>query len=403
MENPFIKEFGAYPHEMFLKNLTRYESAQDGMILDLVDVFSTIFFMDIMTKRNNDEGRTYSITVPVTNPDLWEQIEPSLKKLIRFVSRDNVDFNFTLVEKKYIGASLELDFGTFNNVSLLSGGLDSFSGAFQNITSGISSIYVGYKLNTFEQSKQELIASFVMDKHINSIGYFFDKINCNKAEPTQATRSLLFLSLATAVAYEHKVTDILIYENGFLSLNPFKNGRFTTKTTHPKTIYLFNSILALLGLMQHVSNPFIFETKGDIIHRLSEEFKEQIKNTHTCSKSRQYLHLLDKKKQCGTCIPCVLRKISLAAHDNEKYDEHLYDVGYDGKNRTITLEQVEDLKSSIEYFRECKKEIDDNSILLTLGLKKTFYADDDYYWKTSRMLRRFSEEVERFLDKYDIF
>ncbi|MGF9821077.1 7-cyano-7-deazaguanine synthase [Brevibacillus agri] len=403
MDNPFIKEFGVLPHELFLNILTSFENDIDGLILDVVDVFSTIYYMDIMTRRKNDQGRTYSVSIPVTNINLWESNKASLKKLIKFVSRDDVNFQFVQIDKKFLGTSLPLDFGTFNNVSLLSGGLDSFSGAFHNITQGFNTIYIGYKLNTFEQSKQETIANFVTSNHTNSLGYFFNKLNCNKVEPTQATRSLLFLCLATAVAYYYRVRDVIIYENGFLSLNPFKNGRFTTKTTHPRTISLFNTILCSLGIEQRVSNPFIFETKGEIINRLDEDFKQQIKYTHTCSRSRQNLHLQDKKKQCGTCIPCVLRKISLAAYDNEIYDAQVYDVGYEGKNKDITIDQMEDLKSSVEYFRECKRDIDDNSLLLTLGLKKSYYDEDDYYEKTNRMLKRFSREVERFLDKYDIF
>lgn len=403
MENAFIKEFGIFPHELLLKDLTRFESEKDGLILDVVDVFSIIFFMDIRTTRNSNGNRAYSVMIPVSNPDLWNQCIHLLKELISFVSMDDVDLKFTQVEKRFIGASLELDYGSYDNVTLLSGGLDSFSGAFQNIMSNYRTIYAGYKLNTFEQSKQENIANFIAGRHINSMRYFFDKIDIKKVERTQATRSLLFLSLGTAVAYEHKVKDVLIYENGFLSLNPFKNGRFTTKTTHPKTIHMFNSILSLLGLEQQAINPFIFETKGTIIHRLSGEFKKHIKHTHTCAKSRQHPYLLDKKKQCGTCVPCVLRKISLAAYDNEKFDSDMYDVGYFGEDKKTTHEQRWDLKSSIEYFRACKKDIDDGNLPLMLGLKKSYYIKDDYYDKTRKMLRLFSKEVERFLDKYDIF
>lgn len=403
MDNLFFEKNGVHPHEFFLKELTSFNDDLDALVLDIVDVFSSVYFLDIMTKRNNDEGRTYSVKVPVSNIALWGENRNLLEKLIRFVSRDNVTFEFIEKNKKFSGSSLELDFGVFDNVTLLSGGLDSYSGAYKNINVGTNAIYVGYKLNTFEQSKQEDIRSFVMEKHIDSIGYFFEKINCKKIEYTQATRSLLFLCLATAVAYKHKAKSVLIYENGFLSLNPFKNGRFTTKTTHPKTIQIFNNILNSLGLEQKIKNPFIFETKGSIINNLNEEFKVQISNTHTCSKSRQHSHLMDKKKQCGTCIPCVLRKISLSAYDNEKYDIEVYDVGYNSKRKDISLNQFEDIKSSLEYFRECKKDIDGDTIFLTLGLKKSYYEEDEYYENTKSMLRLFSYEVERFLDKYDIF
>lgn len=405
MAYDFFSNFNAHPHEIMLRNVIskNIDTEIGGKILDLVDVIAAIYCCDITISRQTDQRRRFSICVPVTNPEIWEGTKTTLKELLSFVSKDDLSINFIKENKELSIDRLPLDFPGFHNVSLLSGGLDSFCGAYQNLESGYKSVYCGYKINKFEQSKQTTIRQFVTNKHSNSLSYFFEKLNIEKNEPTQATRSLLFLSLACAVAYINDVKLIHIYENGVLSLNPVKNGRFTTKTTHPKTIKLFNSLLSVLGLDLKISNPFQYKTKGEIIDKLDEGFKKEIVNTHTCSLSRQNPHLLEKKKQCGFCIPCILRKISLGSYGNEEFDVE-YEVNYGAKLNDVTdsYQKVE-YKSSIEYFKAYKQDIDNKTIFQTLGLKEKYYEEQDFLQKTDKMLRLFSQEVERYLNKYDIY
>jgi hypothetical protein len=109
--------------------------------------------------------------------------------------------------------------------------------------------------------------------------------------------------------------------------------------------------------------------KGEIIGNLSEEFKKQIVNTHTCGKSRQRIDATDN--QCGVCIPCILRKISLACNNFEEYDVE-YDIGY-----SVPLSDSEhfypEYKSTLEYFILMKKLIDEDKIFTYLNLKKLYY------------------------------
>ncbi|MNW46454.1 7-cyano-7-deazaguanine synthase [compost metagenome] len=405
MAYDFFSNFNAYPHEVMLKDVIskNIDTEIGGKILDLVDVIAAIYCCDITISRQTDQRRNFNICVPVTNPDIWEETKAILKELLSFVSKDNLNINFTKENKELTIDRLSLDYPGFHNVSLLSGGLDSFCGAHENYKSGYKSIYCGYKINKFEQGKQTAIREFVTTKQSSSLSYFFEKLNIDKSEPTQATRSLLFLSLACAVAYTNNVGLIHIYENGVLSLNPVKNGRFTTKTTHPKTIKLFNNLLSVLRLDLKVTNPFQYKTKGEIIDKLDEGFKAEIINTHTCSLSRQNPHIFEKKKQCGFCIPCILRKISLASYDNEEFDVE-YEVNYGAKLNDITdaYQRVE-YKSSIEYFKAYKHDIDNKTIFQTLGLKEMYYEERDFLQKTDKMLRLFSQEVERYLIKYDIY
>lgn len=406
MENRFISTFGKYPHEYFLEDSidSNFSTSIDFLMLDFVDIIGSIFFMDISIPRQTNRTRELKIDVPVSNVEIWTQNEVLIKKVIKFVSGDNLTLSFIEKNKRFVkdvlSFNLELD---YNTVSLLSGGLDSFSGAFRNNIEKYKTIYVGYKLNYFEQSKQDIIKEFVLKTHRGSCGEFFNQIKIKKIESTQATRSLLFLVLACLVAYKNKIKNLFIYENGVLSLNPFKNGRFTTKTTHPKTITLFNDLLVNLGLNIQVLNPFLYNTKGEIINEISIEYKNQIKNTYTCSKSRQSNYLKNKRLQCGYCVPCLLRKISLAAYDNEKYDCE-YEIDYKDKlSNKANLNQLTEYKSSVEYFRDCKKDIDNGTIFCYINVRENYYKEEDYFKKTNQMLKLFSLEVERYLDKYDIF
>ena len=49
------------------------------------------------------------------------------------------------------------------------------------------------------------------------------------------------------------------------------------------------------------------------------------------------------KVSCGTCVPCLLRKISMAAYDLEKYDNE-YDIPYEGNM------DEEEYRSSLNYY-----------------------------------------------------
>ncbi|TQK74927.1 MULTISPECIES: 7-cyano-7-deazaguanine synthase [unclassified Brevibacillus] len=392
------------PHERLLENLgNNFITDNDQKILDLVDVISTIYIRDIQTKRRDSWSRKFEVSVPVTNVSLWEQARPILSRLITFVSGDQVEITYTQREKEFrTGLFTDLTKGNFKAVSLLSGGLDSFSGAYHNIANGIPSLYNGYQnSNNSEHKRQKLVSEFICLQDPSAASKISPNLKVTKIEPTQATRSLLFLALACALAYSYQIKDVFIYENGVLSLNPVINHRFTTKTTHPRTISLYNQLLKVLELDIMISNPFLFETKGAIIDRLSNTFKVAITNTYTCSRSRQNIYV--GKFQCGHCIPCILRKISLAAYDNEHYDVE-YDVPYDYKLRSIKDKYVQnEYKSSVDYFRELKGNIDNGSIYSYIDIRPRDYETGDYNERTTIMLKEFSREFERFWSKYAIY
>src|SRR5699024_611185 len=99
-----------------------------------------------------------------------------------------------------------------------------------------------------------------------------------------------------------------------------------------QTIYLFNKLLEDANLNISIKHPFLFKTKGEIVNNMNHGFLNTIKDTFTCGQGRSPIK--SHKGQCGTYIPCLLRKISLAAYDNEKYDV-IYNYPYETKFQDI--------------------------------------------------------------------
>lgn len=173
-----------------------------------------------------------------------------------------------------------------------------------------------------------------------------------------------------------------MYENGILSLNP-EFGRYTTKTTHPKTIFLYNELLKALGHDIRIFNKFEYQTKGEVIENMNLEFKSQIKNTFTCGKSRagkQYKH----KGQCGTCIPCILRKISLAAYDNESFDTK-YFVHYNGVS-SAPKNYMSDYNKNVGYFEAYVEAIKKDEIFGEILNNNSKYHEDTQYLEKQKIM-----------------
>ncbi|AEO24612.1 hypothetical protein EG888_13335 [Listeria monocytogenes] len=370
---------------------------------DMVNVMLTVFDGDISTPGNqsNKIPRRISVSAKVYDVDRWNQSREELIELLNWVSGDLFEMSFEKNEELFDAFPLELPSPRKECITLFSGGLDSFAGSYYNFLNNISSDYVGYVNKAEERTYQKRLQSFY--RKIFSAGGSEVDIRNKYQKPKifyfQSTRSLLYLSLAISKAISNSVKEIRMYENGILSLNP-EFGRYTTKTTHPKTIFLYNKLLDTLGYDIRIVNKFEYETKGEIVENMNLEFKSQIKNTFTCGKSRvgkEYNHT----GQCGACIPCILRKISLAAYDNEHFDAK-YFVGY--KNVASASEKyLKDYINNIGYFDAYVEAIKNEEIFGEISNNQhKFHKENNYLRYQKVMFDKFASEYERFIAKYGI-
>lgn len=389
-------------HLSFLKDISFNYEENSTVIIDLVTTMGAIYFKDISTYKNNYVPRFIEITIPVFNKELWSEINKLIEELVKWVSEDTVNITFVDNPIPYQGYINSLAPGINNDVTLFSGGLDSLAGAYYNYNNGIKSDYLGFINKGEEGTKQLNISKFYRKVFNDSTEIILIyKPTSKKKTFIQSTRSLLYLALAIAKAHFNSSKNVYLYENGILSLNPEINNRYTTKTTHPKTMYMYRLLLEKLNIDIKINHLFQFKTKGQITNDMNEEFKKVIKHTFTCGQGRSHPKR-SHTGQCGVCVPCILRKLSLAAYDNEKYDV-FYEYPYNVKIKDVKEDLYrKDYVSNLNYFQNYYDLIKSNNIYAEIQVREKYYnADSNFRIKIDKMFNNFAQEYERFLKKYD--
>ncbi|MGG4342378.1 7-cyano-7-deazaguanine synthase [Paenibacillus lautus] len=390
-------------HSSLLQDISYNYHEISTIYLDLVTIMGAIYYKDVLTPKQNDKPRLINIDIPVFNIALLgkQEIIELLQKMAKWVSEDNFNINFHPItlnrELNYINSLVS----STNDVTLFSGGLDSFAGAFHNYKNGIKSDYLGFINKGEEKTKQLEMSKFykeIFDASTEIV--LVEKPIRKKVTYIQSTRSLLYLALAVSKAYFNSAQNVYIYENGILSLNPEIKNRYTTKTTHPKTIFMYEHLLRLLGISIKINHPFLFKTKGQIINDMDVKFKVAIKQTFTCGQGRSHPER-SHNGQCGICIPCLLRKISLAAYNNEKYDVQ-YEYPYETKISNIKEELYKkDYESNLSYFDSYYRSIKANRIHLEVHTREKYYSEKiDFRLYNQTMFNTFVQEYERFMELY---
>ncbi len=376
-----------------------YVVTNNTSIIDLLNIFLEIYVKDISVKRRGLGSRKLQVEAYVDSKNLktWIESQTLIEKLAEFVTEGDGDkWQIILKPAEYEFEAQQISFTDLNadNISLLSGGLDSFCGAYRNEKEKRKTLYCGYKTSNIDTSSIKSVSKF-LNKRIGNLGVrTYLKVDKKKETLTQRTRSLLFFSLATMTAVKEGLENVNINENGIMTLNPSFQSRGTTKTTHPKTIFMYQTILNNVGIRVRLNHPFLFMTKGEMVNGLSDEYKGHIVDTRSCSRSmHDKRYDVSSKKSCGACVPCLLRKISVAAYDMEEYDNE-YDVSYMGNM------DDDEYRSALNYYSTFYQYIKSGRIFSELEMKKRYYNEVDYYEKTYTMLNKFSQEFEVFIKKY---
>lgn len=168
-----------------------------------------------------DNGRKLKITVPIYNYDKIKKIIPDLYELVKYMTNgENWDIQIVKNKgvKKIDTGRLDLQTKKYNNVCLLSGGLDAFSGALAEKYN--KTLYITTKTNGAEVINAEYVYKEFLMNDMNS-HIIIDKYNLSKdTHYTQRTRTLFFLANAFIFADYFKISEIKMYENGIMSLNP---------------------------------------------------------------------------------------------------------------------------------------------------------------------------------------
>ena len=353
--------------------------------IDFFRLSAAIYACDLRIKRSNGyDGWTRQIELhfPVKNIEKWDTCSSDIEELLSFLTGDlwSIDFYETEFERpeavSYEEASERIN---TNTVSLFSGGLDSYIGV-NDLLSKNEAIYCvsHYDDTSSNHAKpaQDECFSQLQDlypsqefEHLNFYANVPTNISDEK-ENTTRSRSIIFIGLGTLVASALDGDNKLyVPENGFIALNiPLGHSRigsFTTRTTHPHVITTINKILGHLSVDVSVTNPYFYQTKGEMIQNMEnrEDVLDTLSGTMSCAHPAQRRYE-DRKEggigHCGYCYPCLIRRAAMNKNNIDDVSQYTYDVSQQNEIDELSKGKKKDLNglyNAIERLDHTNKSI----------------------------------------------
>ncbi len=398
---------------------------------DLLDIATYVYAADQAVKRGLSDVETLGSSwrrdleflIPVRDCDFWtsEEIQCVLAETVGFLSDDHYSFNFVpLLEDEPFQRLLNFNengelFGFPEEVVMFSGGLDSLAGAVEEaVVQKRRVVLVNHrstpKLDRRHSRLQTLLDGKCENNRPTNIRVTVNKKKWMNQEPTQRSRSFLYLAIGGTIAEMLGKSRVRFYENGVISLNlPICAqvvGSKATRTTHPRVIQGFEQLLTrVAGRRFHVENPFQWLTKAEVTDRIvragcGELIADSISCTHTWDITKEHSH-------CGYCSQCIDRRFAVIANGAEEYDplrQYGIDVFTESRSKRDHLNadkilfanyleranQVARIESAVQFLKEFPE--------LSRALP---YLDGDPGSVVQRcfdLYRRHSEEVNSAVD-----
>jgi hypothetical protein len=320
------------------------------VLIDLIDVASYIYCADQVISRGSDTDadfgakwrRQLHFAIPVRQPDLWSNLalREELEGALSFLTEDEYHFHFEKLEApqppdRYFQFGTDRFGGTVEEVLLFSGGLDSLAGAVEQAIKNQRQVaLVHHRSNPKIDPVVRRLVQMLVDRAWRKPPILLP-VRINKArglgqESTQRSRSFLYAALGATFAAMLGLHQACFYENGVVSLNlpPSAQvvGARASRTTHPAVLRSFTRLFSrLLGRPLEVTNPFLWDTKADVVGRIAGAgCADLIGLTRSCARPRQ---ASNDQPHCGLCSQCIDRRFAVLAAGQEAHDpEGTYQV-----------------------------------------------------------------------------
>lgn len=296
---------------------------------DLLHIAAAAYVADLRTGRPLTFGRQLRITVHVQNPALWSGAAgQTITDLLAWISGDEWTLAAVPLGKHSETAEepLHPPHEDCSDAMLLSGGLDSFCGAVDHLATAKNRLHIGHRDSATSVKHAQRMTNAWFTEQLPEFAWLRHELRprSRKRENTTRTRSFLFMAMAIAAANGSRATKVIVPENGYTSLNlplvASRGGALSTKSTHPWTFHLVNTLLTHAAIGVSVENPYLGMTKGELFKQAATDapvgFVAATKNTLSCAK-------LDSGRvkktdggnpniNCGLCYACLTRRGSYA-------------------------------------------------------------------------------------------
>ena len=308
---------------------------------DLVRIASFIYGADQSVSRGGiadvygeDWRRHMTLCIPVTEPGFWmqESVRSQITDVLTFLTDDDWEFHFCEADGETQQISLSLEdstlLGSPDSVILFSGGADSLCTTVEAVVhNNRRPVLISHRPSPHLDSRQRHLSGHLRDRFSGwtfpHLSFWIHRKGSDAADTSQRSRSFLFASLGAAIAAELGLRDIFLGDNGIVSLNlPINDqlvGALASRSTHPKFIHSFNSLLSEIFDGQiTISNPLSTRTRAEVLGILkAADCPELLAETNSCSHTRGRPA---ETPHCGYCSQCVDRRFGAIAAGLQEYD-----------------------------------------------------------------------------------
>lgn len=382
------------------KTLLPYAISVNSEIRDFFFITCSVYGIDrfVNRKQHSVDGwsRELNISFPVSELKVWNSVKNDLEELFSFLTGDYWKIDFYKSDFINPVFDLPIDFKEkYKQLNLFSGGLDSLIGAIDFLSTHpkekilLTSHYDPQMKGPL--SDQTILLNKLGIKYkgkfdyVPSIKVTLSQTTTNR-ETTFRSRSILFIGIALLVSQGKGVNEIIVPENGSVSLNyPLSSSRRTscsTRTTHSFVLDKTNLALSRLNIKSNISNPYEFMTKGEMVNNCKDlKFLKQIIGfSNSCGKRGHRVHWQDlNASHCGICMPCIYRRASLQNQkDPTTYGSHINSL------IPFKLKKTQDVGICLDFLKKNLSKDDIKTELIINGIKNIDKLNSyvDVVWRT---------------------
>lgn len=378
-------------------------------------VLSTMVYMADTRISRVEHGqdswtREIAIELPVNDVELWKPQIPLVERMLKFLTGDI--WRLDVVERTYTFESKDIvcpRTSKYDRASLFSGGMDSLISTINFMEEEKNTLLISHAGDGFTKNAQSNILNCFNQIYPNILHNRMDLWmvfpNCYIQEGgndnNTRSRSFLFIGFGLFVLTGvDNIKELLVPENGLIALNvPLdvtRVGSFSTRTTHPFYLGLWNELLTNLGLDMKVNNPYWNKTKGEMALdcKNKDVLFQTMKLSCSCSSPGKARWIGLGQQHCGYCVPCIIRRAAM--HKAFKSDSTVYTVTSIAEmQRKSYLGMGVQLRS----FQYAIDKIKNNPSAAKLYIHKTgpLKQDEKYLYELSETYKRGLLEVDTFI------
>ncbi|UVH55095.1 7-cyano-7-deazaguanine synthase [Variovorax paradoxus] len=316
--------------EFSTQHLESYCLAQwEPVIFDALVVTAAAEFCDRIQKRQAHHwGREIELRVPVHDPERWNarSVALPLKDALDFLTGDRWTLSFVARRAQaFVPQQASLDIpGDCSAVIPFSDGLDS------RAVAGLMHRELGDRLIRVRLGSKEfrpVTGTSGMKQPFTSIPYRVKPRTREFVESSARSRGFKFSMISGIAAYMVKADQIIVTESGQGSLGPALvpvGQAYEDYRTHPLFTERMEKLLkGLFGREFHFVFPRLWSTKGETLAAFARECEDgsSWNTTWSCWQQNRHSSVAGRKRQCGICAACFLRRLSVHAAGLEEVPE----------------------------------------------------------------------------------